>query len=184
MASTSTKKSGLANPATNITVMVGGLGFRLNCSYELTFPIYSTSYQICRGDAVITNGVEQRFEHGIMFWNQQEQKIYVLYITRFPPPLWEVYPDAWTVDQPEFDPTLVPPDGLYQPVRGFGLLWRTHSEIREKLGWAIAPEASYQTAIQTSIPEKYGMNYIFTYIKALNGGTWKLSPMISWEYLP
>jgi hypothetical protein len=46
----------------------------------------------------------------------------------------------------ESDPSIVPPEGYYQPVRGFGKLWR--EELRSALGWALAPERSYTAQYQ------------------------------------
>jgi hypothetical protein len=46
-------------------------------------------------------------------------------------------------DQPDSDPSLVPPPGFYQPVRGFGLAWRGLTplgDLRPILGWAVEPE--------------------------------------------
>lgn len=50
------------------------------------------------------------------------------------------FPDAYVDGSPE--PALSPPQGLYTPVRGFGKVWReqTQARVRERLGWATAPE--------------------------------------------
>src|SRR5262245_60288081 len=33
-----------------------------------------------------------------------------------------------------------PPAGLYEPIRGFGKLWRSNPQVRNTLGWAAGPE--------------------------------------------
>jgi hypothetical protein len=66
---------------------------------------------------------------------------------------WQRFDDTWTPDQPESDPAFIPPAGLYQPIRGFGKLWRENVGVREQLGWALAPEQGYQGAWQQPIRE-------------------------------
>ena len=72
----------------------------------------------------------------------------------------------------------MPPPGYYQPVRGFGLVWREQPNVRDRLGWALAPEAGFETAVQhTSYPK-----YNHTYLRALDGNVWWLWPEHSgWE---
>jgi hypothetical protein len=40
------------------------------------------------------------------------------------------------------EPSITAPSGLHVPVRGFGKVWRegTGAKVRERLGWATAPE--------------------------------------------
>ena len=125
-------------------------------------------------------GAEEPFEHGVMLWVGEEDRIYVLYddggITA-----WDAFVDEWDEGEPVDDPSIVPPSGLYQPIRGFGLVWREQPGVRERLGWATAPEMGYPTAVQGTSRPKYND----TYIRALDGGTWRLGPERSeWEYLP
>jgi hypothetical protein len=57
---------------------------------------------------------------------------------------WTVYPDTYQdgVDA-EVDASIVAPDGLIQPTRGFGKLWRDNQDVRDDLGWATTPEFGY-----------------------------------------
>jgi hypothetical protein len=63
-------------------------------------------------------------------------------------PHWNPTNDAWREGLPESDPGIVPPAGYFQPVRGFGRVWReaffgtTGLSARERLGWAIDQEYS------------------------------------------
>ncbi len=132
------------------------------------------------GPALYSAGAEQAFEHGLMLWVGEEDRIYVLFddggMTK-----WRAYTDHWEEGDPIDDPSIIPPPGLYQPIRGFGLVWREMPEVRERLGWAIAPEQGYGTAVQRTSRWKYND----TYIRAFDGGTWRLGPEGSeWEYLP
>jgi hypothetical protein len=48
------------------------------------------------------------------------------------------------------------PPGLYEPVSGFGLIWRgevvNSDKVRTGLGWATAPEIGFDTAYQCAEP--------------------------------
>ncbi len=86
---------------------------------------------------------EQVFEHGRMFWLQPTKQIWVLVVTGQGRGTWQVYDDKFEDGQPEFDPSIEPPQGLLQPMRGFGKLWRENPEVRQELGWAETPEFGY-----------------------------------------
>jgi hypothetical protein len=86
---------------------------------------------------------EQVFEGGRMLWVQPTDQIWVLVVTETGHGTWTVYNDTFEEGDPEFDPNIVPPQGLYQPTRGFGKLWRENVEVREALGWASTPEFGY-----------------------------------------
>ncbi len=149
----------------------------LRCPDEWFF---SPAPDICpAGAAVFTDGAEQHFEDGVMVWNQAEGRIYVL--SEEPSREWRAYTDEWEEGDPISDPDIDPPPGLYQPVRGFGLVWREQPHVRERLGWAIHPEQGYETALQHTSHVRYSD----LYIRALGGGVWKLGPNgSSWEYIP
>ena len=76
-------------------------------------------------------------------------------------------PDGWFFSDPPSDcPTIVPPDSLFQPVCGFGLVWRDEqalegTRVRDRLGWAIHGEyAIGQGAIQCNSAPKYISCYL------------------------
>jgi hypothetical protein len=87
---------------------------------------------------------EEVFENGRMFWVRHTRQIWVMVDTSeddaAPGGDWYCYNDTFQEGDAEVDPSLIPPEGMYQPRRGFGLLWRTHLELRDGLGWAITPE--------------------------------------------
>jgi len=86
---------------------------------------------------------EQLFEHGRMFWIGPIKQIWVMKITGEGHGTWEVYQDTFVDGEPENDPSLVPPEGRYQPQRGFGKLWRESPGLRDALGWGVTPEFGY-----------------------------------------
>jgi len=87
---------------------------------------------------------EQVFEGGRMFWVQPANQIWVMVVNDNQSGEWLIYEDTFDEDtDPESDPDLDVPAGNYQPVRGFGKLWRENEEVRDILGWAVTPEFGY-----------------------------------------
>ena len=88
-----------------------------------------------------TWSAEQTFVNGYMFWRGDLTTIYTL----FSDGKFQTFLDSWTSAEPEWDPTIVPPAGYYQPKRGFGKVWREgvvppSTPVRTKLSWATAEE--------------------------------------------
>jgi len=132
------------------------------------------------GPALRSDGAEQHFEHGVMLWVGAEDRIYVLFEDGVDPE-WYAFADEWDPGEPESDPGLVPPTGHYQPVRGFGLVWREQTGVRDRLGWAVEEEVGYETAVQRTARFKYNL----LYIRARDGGAWELGPEMSeWRHIP
>lgn len=88
---------------------------------------------------------EQRFEEGWMFWLQPVGQIWVLTINEENQGVWSVYEDTFLEGEAEIDPEIVPPEGMYQPERGFGKLWRENPEVRDAIGWAMEAELGHTT---------------------------------------
>lgn len=132
------------------------------------------------GPPLSGRGAEQEFENGRMIWVAAEDLVYVLFDDG-QSYAWEAHTDEWDEGEPESDPSLTPPPGLLQPVRGFGLVWREAPQVRERLGWATEPEHAYPSQLQRTAFSRYNT----TYIRALDGGVWVLKPERSdWEHLP
>ena len=87
---------------------------------------------------------QQQFQNGAMLWLQPIDQIWVLSIDDEGKQIWEIYEDNFEEGMPEFDPEIQSPrSGLYQPVRGFGMLWRQNESVRDQLGWALGEEVGY-----------------------------------------
>ena len=120
---------------------------------------------------------DQWFESGLMIWIEEEDQIYVLFDDGNSPG-WSRYADLWDPGMPENDPLVAAPDGLYQPVRGFGALWREVSSVRDRLGWAIVEEAGFDTFLQRTSYARYNE----TYLMGPDGDIYRLLPERSgWE---
>ncbi len=97
-------------------------------------------------EAFSTWAAYQPFERGMMFWRADTQTIDVLCEDG----RWERYDDTWDESQPENDPALKSPEGLWQPVRGFGKVWRAQlGGAQAKIGWARVPERGYHMLVQS-----------------------------------
>jgi hypothetical protein len=88
---------------------------------------------------------EEYFERGTMVWVASMESggdgLPAIYVTRTSPlPLvgWRFTDTAAEGGTPP--PPLTPPVGLYEPIRGFGKVWREQPGVREALGWATEPE--------------------------------------------
>ena len=127
---------------------------------------------ICPTAPLYSAAAEQHFEHGVMLWIGAQDRIIVLFDDKQFSPKYSVFRDEWEEGQPDQDSTLQPPNGLEQPIRGFGLVWRTHSEVRDRLGWATQGEVGFDTIFQNETRYKYNA----TYIRALDGHVWYLGP--------
>jgi serine/threonine protein kinase len=98
----------------------------------------------CPLRVVMTVVAWQPFEGGEMLWRQDLSLIYVLSDSGD----WQVMGDKWRDGDLDFDPAIVAPNGRYQPVRGFGQVWREAEGVRETLGWGLSEEVGFEVQIQ------------------------------------
>ncbi len=157
------------------------------CQYSWFFP---TDNRACPAyEASTTWAAEEPFERGRMIWLQEvrtESTVYQKVILVFyNDGRYEKYADTFVDGEPESDPSIVPPAGLYQPIRGFGKLWRTNTGVRERIGWATAPEQGFHTQWQMQMAESIGVPF---YVRRMDGrviqaagwdmgsGTWREVP--------
>lgn len=135
------------------------------------------------GPAIETAAAYQQFEHGLMFWLERGlwwepgEMIYVLYDT--PNQTFEAFPEYAlpNSDAPMPEVEYDPPEGLLVPESGFGLVWRENSWIRQRLGWALAPEAGFSTTAQREFTQDGAYLYLLDFdeqLVVLNfyNGTW------------
>lgn len=127
---------------------------RIVCA-EVSRLFFEDPAQACGGaPPLYSYAAAQRFEHGLMIWMEATDEYFIFvdnpnhetYIHILGP--LELKPGA-SVDNRVGD---VPP-GYYEPVSGFGLVWRGEVEwssewTRENLGWALEPEVGFETVFQ------------------------------------
>ncbi len=145
---------------------VTGLGLRV--SYGQSFEWASVALQwqcahpwffdnppiACPDTAPVhSQAAAQDFEHGFMIWVEVSDTLYVFHaderqtFEQLPGPLRLKL--GASVDNRVGE---TPLPGAFEPVSGFGLLWRGEVEglegVRQRLGWASAPELSFSTTYQ------------------------------------
>jgi hypothetical protein len=112
----------------------------------------------------------QPFQHGQMIWRSDEQIIYVLHEDG----TWQAFADTFQEGMPESDPAVTPPENLFQPIRGFGKVWREQLGGPEAaIGWASEPEKGVNgnvQAWQNGVVVSFGFADRFV---LLNDGTWQ-----------
>lgn len=86
----------------------------------------------------------QDFTGGLMLWRQDTSEIYVIYNDG----RWDVFDDTFIDGEAEYDPSITPPTGYQQPIRGFGKVWREEENVREEIGWATGKEQGFGGFIQ------------------------------------
>ena len=97
--------------------------------------------------------VYQPFERGFMIYVPDRKAVWVFVQpettipSAFTAGLWLAYADTFSEGEPETDPALVAPEGLIQPKRGFGKVWRENGPVRAALGWAADIELPYPATV-------------------------------------
>jgi hypothetical protein len=110
--------------------------------------------QECAATVLNTWAAYEPFEHGLMVWLAEGGHTYVLLDDGSPFKPYQEVVDLQGLPLPDPDPSLAPPAGLYQPTLGFGKFWRGlvpgTDWVRQRLGWATAPESDYSAFWQCS----------------------------------
>jgi hypothetical protein len=90
---------------------------------------------------------EQPFENGWMFALLARDEIWVLIFTHTEGGQWLTFPDDYEEGDPEPSLEASPPEGLVEPIRGFGLVWheRLTDQQRQEIGWGTWSEIGYTT---------------------------------------
>ncbi|MBA3530960.1 MAG: hypothetical protein H0T73_03420 [Ardenticatenales bacterium] len=124
-------------------------------------------------DASTRAGAQELFERGRMFWvagpeGSAEGTIYVLLEAGE----WELYPDTWTEGQ--VDRTgLTPPEGMVEPQRGFGKVWREElGGVESPLGWATEFEQGGEVTVQPLLDGSYLLSFDGVIYHLPQGQSW------------
>jgi hypothetical protein len=137
------------------------------CSYEYFFEPAPVTCP--KGQSTNSFAAEQSFESGVMIWLEATDSIYVFYKGE---QQWQRFDDAFEEGQPESDPAFEAPTGRFQPIRGFGKVWREHPEVRHRLGWAVGVELAYEATIQEQAYDEFGDEVVF--LRTFNGQVFAL----------
>lgn len=161
------------------------LSISVNCSTAAWF--FAPSPNGCpTGPATLSTQAQQRFEGGLMVWVESVDSIFVFY-NDSQVPRWVQLEDTFEEGMAERDENLISPPDRQQPIRGFGLIWRTTPRVQERLGWAIENEGGYAGALQSVGPPE-AIQTIYLRIQdgsvlelAADGTEWRILPV---EILP
>jgi hypothetical protein len=90
---------------------------------------------------------DQRFEHGLMLWRNNDAQPGTVYVLMYGAAgndagTWQSFPDTFQAGEPESGNFAPPPD-RFEPVRGFGKVWRERlgdGSTPPPIGWAIEKE--------------------------------------------
>lgn len=162
----------------------------LKCERSWFFPSEPQA-GICPLEPTRSSAAAQYFQFGRMIWIEQLGR-YLIFNDR---PLYEadVRKQVTVILDPldvvrDTSGAVNPPDGLYAPESGFGLVWR--GDVRnspgyvESLGWALAPEFSYGALYQCddAIPSG-GRSWQTCYLSLPDGAVVVLHPLGGWHWL-
>lgn len=134
---------------------VGDLAARLGCPNE---------------NARTVNFAMQVFEHGRMFYRDDEKKIYAIADDKS----WVGFDDAWIAGMPEDScPSIAVASGRIKPKRGFGKIWCANESLRAKIGAAtFAEEGPLTMTVQRG---EHGLMF------GMGGVAWALLDGERWE---
>jgi len=94
----------------------------------------------------VTWMAEEAFQLGHMLWREDSRTIYVLNRDG----TWKAYDDTWESWRDMEKWGYVPPAGLYEPIRGFGKVWRNYlGGPTGQLWWATEQERGFYGVAQS-----------------------------------
>jgi len=95
-------------------------------------------------DTLQIQSAYQAFERGVMLWIAgSPNRIYALYNNG----TYQRFTDTFVDGVDSESGGEVPPEGLQEPTRGFGKVWRNYNAVKGNLGWALSTEIA-DTATQ------------------------------------
>ncbi len=165
-----------------------GVGLRVSAGGAFTWSIVDLQFECGARDWFFENhpthcpqeaptsahAAAQYFEHGTMVWTETPDRFYVFFVEGNE----YVFADA-PYDFVTAEPVnATPPPGYYEPVSGFGKVWRGELrafetvDVRGRLGWATAPEFAFDTVQQC---DRHGRLWS-CYLRGPDGGVLWLHP--------
>jgi len=110
--------------------------------------------------ATITDA-EQVFQNGHMFWWKHLDLHLVVYSQGAKAGTYALYANEWVAGEAQASCTVVVPQGFHQPIRGFGRVWCKLGAGKAAIGWALAPEVSFEAGNADPLVQAFEGGYIF-----------------------
>jgi uncharacterized protein YraI len=162
----------------------------LNCQWMWFFSAEGSPGN-CPMEPIHSYAAAQHFERGMMIWLEELGRYTIL--AEIPQEIGVDGSVYFIVNDPleivaDTSGEHTPPEGLFAPERGFGLIWRGDVQgiegYREQLGWAMEPELGYQAAYQCGYPVvSGGRTWVDCYLSGPDGEVFLLDPLGYWHLL-
>ncbi|MBI4671711.1 MAG: hypothetical protein HY741_08605 [Chloroflexi bacterium] len=144
---------------------------------------FDTAPPTCpEGAPIFSPAAAQPFEHGLMIWMQNPDRFYVFFNDTPTSGTFEWRDAPYTFragSSPQNRVNETPPQGRVEPVSGFGQIWRGEMDgwdnVRQRLGWATAPEFALDAAYQCETPNP-SFRLWMCYLRAPGGKILRLHP--------
>jgi hypothetical protein len=151
----------------------------IHCPYTFFFGETDACPQ---NPATTVSAAYQRFEGGTMIWRSDTGEVIVLFEDGGFQTGQEVhYPPENYSGQPDPLPSEMPPLDRVIPSSGFGKVWANFPGVRDRLGWALAPEQPYTAQAQSVAIYRDPQPAFATYLTLPDGhivglgfGTWQI----------
>lgn len=155
----------------------GGFGALYNASPDLAAQLGCPI-----GETMSISNAQQGYERGLMLWMSSlgpagGESIYALFSNGS----YQRFNDTWLEGVDPISLGLTPPNGLIEPIRGFGKVWRDSAGVSEAIGWATTGENGGSATLQAFergemiyVPQT-GQTYILV---AGQPGTWTSSTQV------
>ncbi len=148
-------------------------------------------WQECPMKAIRSHAAVQHFERGTMIWIEQLGRYIILVETLMSEEGMQKH--LYQVRDPldiirDTSAGIEPPEGLYAPGSGFGLIWRGDVRqspgYRETLGWALEPEFGYE-AVHQCTPGYLsgGIFWVMCYLQGPDDEVIYFHPLGGWYLL-
>lgn len=154
----------------------------INCPYTYFFgPLPEMENTCPLSDMVEVQAAHQLYERGEMMWRADRQEILVLYLDGTYEYFADTYEEGEALDYP--DDLAEPPTPAALPIRGFGKVWVSNPQVREKLGWANAHETIHNLTTQAIADGKLGQDFSIEYLTLPTGQLIGLYPDGAWHVI-
>jgi hypothetical protein len=149
--------------------------------------VFDTGMDLCPAeDPLVTTAAAQPFERGWMLY-LVDPGLYII-LTGDPDAADAAGQPYYLLADPleitsDTAQDVIPPDGLYAPESGFGLVWRgdaTGGGFQDVLGWALEPEFNYTATFQC---DNARSQWRFCYVTNARGWPVALHPLGTWKPL-